>query len=64
MLLCLCTYIGAQICLIKEEKNMGKMYDRYWNMLERGEYDSVDELCNDLQLNTDDLYEDDEEEED
>lgn len=43
---------------------MGKMYDRYWNMLERGEYDSVDELCNDLQLNWDDLYEDDDEEDD
>lgn len=41
---------------------MGKMYDRYANMLERGEYDSVDELCNDLQLNWDDLYEDDDEE--
>ena len=39
---------------------MGKMYDEYYNMLEKGEYDSVDELCNDLQLNEDDLYEDNE----
>lgn len=40
---------------------MGKMLAKYARMLERGEYDSVDELCNDLMLNYDDLYEDDDE---
>ena len=29
----------------------------YERMLERGEYDSVEELCNDLGLNYEDVYE-------
>ena len=43
---------------------MGKMFDKYLNLLEKGEYDSIDEMCNDLQLNWDDLYEDDEDDDD
>lgn len=36
---------------------MPKMYRKYERMLERGEYDSINEMCNDLGLNYDDLYE-------
>lgn len=39
---------------------MGKMCSDYEDMLSSGEYESEDELCNDLGLNYDDLYEDDE----
>lgn len=41
---------------------MGKMIAKYEKMLEKGEYSSIDELCNDLMLNYDDLYEDDDDE--
>ena len=34
------------------------MFDRYRDLLDRGEYDSEEELCNALALNRDDLYED------
>lgn len=40
---------------------MGEMFKKYQDMLDKGEYDSVDELCNDLELNEDDLYDDDDE---
>lgn len=43
---------------------MGEMLKRYRDLLEKGEYDSIDEMCNDLMLNWDDLYEDDEEDDD
>jgi len=38
---------------------MPKMLRKYEKMLESGEYESIQELCNDLGLNYDDLYEDD-----
>lgn len=38
------------------------MISEYEDMLSRGEYESEDELCNDLCLNHDDLY--DEEDDD
>ena len=34
------------------------MFDRYRDLLDRGEYDSEEELCNALALNRDELYED------
>lgn len=40
---------------------MGRMSDEYESLLESGEYEDEEELCNDLGLNYDDLYEDDEE---
>ena len=43
---------------------MGKMYSAYEEMLDSGEYEDIDELCNDLQLNVDDLYEDNTEDDD
>ncbi len=41
-----------------------RMSDVYENMLARGEYENENELCNDLALNYDDLYEDDGEDDD
>ena len=35
------------------------MFDRYRDLLDRGEYGSEEEMCNDLALNRDELYEDD-----
>lgn len=43
---------------------MGKMLEKYEKLLDSGEYSNIDEMCNDLALNTDDLYEDDDEEND
>lgn len=40
---------------------MSKMEDKYERLLASGEYDSVDEMCNDLCLNYSDLYEDEDE---
>lgn len=42
---------------------MPKMEEKYERLLNSGEYDSVDEMCNDLCLNYSDLYEEDDEEE-
>lgn len=43
---------------------MGKMFDRYRDLLSRGEYDSEEEMCNDLALNRYELYEDDDDDDD
>lgn len=43
---------------------MPKMLKKYARLLEQGEYDSIQELCNDLGLNYDDLYEDEKDDED
>ncbi len=40
---------------------MGKMISEYEDMLASGEYESEEELCNDLELDHYDLYEDDSE---
>lgn len=42
---------------------MPKMIRKYERMLESGEYESIQELCNDLGLNYDDLYEDEKDDE-
>ena len=39
-----------------------KLYDEYSDMLDRGEYDSVEELCNLCGLNLDEVYDYEEEE--
>lgn len=42
---------------------MPKMEEEYERLLDSGEYESVDEMCNDLCLNYSDLYEDEEDDE-
>lgn len=39
---------------------MAKMLKKYSNMLNNGTYDNIIELCNNEQLNIDELYEDEE----
>lgn len=43
---------------------MGKMYNNFERMLNSGEYSNENELCNDLGLNYDDLYEDESDDDD
>ena len=43
---------------------MPKMIKKYERMLEQGLYDDENELCNDLALNYEDIYEDEEEDDD
>ncbi len=40
------------------------MYSEYEDMLDRGEYDNEEDLCNGEGINYDDLYEDEEDDDD
>jgi len=45
--------------LIRKEEHIGQMFEKYEDMLDRGEYENEEDLCNGEGINCDDLYKDD-----